>query len=146
MGGRTGIIEEVSTDGECRQYCATIGPHGFTEDRSGTEGIVILNAEIPHFINTEFGEKLQVMAGQLGDNILVNGLGDLVDLSPGTQLQIKKVVLLQVVSKAAHYRNMFPRFPAEVLTLLDSRGGITCEVVEGFGVRICDDDEIEILP
>jgi len=139
-----GIIEEVSIDGECRQFCAMVGPHGFLEDHSGTEGIVILNAEIPHYINTEYGEKLQVMAGQLGDNILVKGLGDLVDLTPGTLLQIKKEVLLRVVSKATHYRTMFPSFPAEVLALLDTRGGVTCEVVEGIGARICDGDEIEI--
>lgn len=141
-----GTIEEVSIDGECRQFCAMIGPHGFLEDHSGTEGIVVLNAAVPHHINQEYGEKIQVMAGQLGDNILVNGLGDLVDLAPGTFLQIKKEVLLRVVSKATHYRTMFPHFPAEVLALLDTRGGVTCEVVVGVGARICDGDEIDILP
>lgn len=145
MGGKKGSIEEVSTDGECRQYCATVGPRGFESDRSGTPGIVILNAEVPHYINTEFGEQLQVMAGQLGDNLLVRGLGDMTDLVPGTIIRIKQIVLLRVESKAIHYREMFKRFPKEVLALLDKRGGSTCSVVEGIGERVCDEDEIEIL-
>lgn len=145
MSGTIGIIEEVSTDGENHQFCATIGVRGFEGDKSGTPGIVLLNADVPHFINQEFG-SVQILAGQLGDNILVQGLGDLVDIPPGTIIRIRKVVELRVIARATHYRKMFSKvFSEDILSLLDRRGGVTCEVVTGVGVRVCDHDEVEIL-
>jgi hypothetical protein len=145
LKGTKGSIEEVSTDGHCHQRGAQIGPNGFVEDRTRTSGIVMMNSYVMHCIDRWPGSKLQLLPGQLGDNILVGGMGNLSVIPIGTLIGIESKVILRVESKAAHYRQMFPHFPEEVLRLLDRRGGITCSVVKGVGKWVGDGDEVEIL-
>jgi hypothetical protein len=145
MSGKKPTIEEISTNGECRQWFAKIGPYGFEDDRTQTPGITILNGEVPHFLYSEFGEP--VFAGQLGDNILIKGYeGNISELPIGTRIIIEKEVVLEVVARATHYtKKRFPTFSKEVLEYLNKWGGVTCKVVEGVGRRVWDEYEVEII-
>ena len=140
-----GTIEEVSTNGEYRQFRARIGKKGFEDDQSGTPGIVLLNSSVMHCISRWPG-GVQLLAGQLGENILVKDIGNITVLPPGTLIKIGSKIVLRVEYKARHYRKMFSHFPEEILRLLDRRGGIICSVVEGVGEWVCDFQEIEVLP
>lgn len=144
--GKKATIEEVSTSGECHEFCAKVGPEGLVGDQTDTPGILVLNAEVPHHLNTEFGEM--VLAGQLGDNILIKDFsGNITDLPKGTLIVIQQKVVLRVKAKAAHYtKKRFPRFTREAFAYLREWGGVTCEVVEGVGSLVCDGQEIEIRP
>jgi len=147
--GTKGKVFEVSVSRRPCEYCAEIGPKGFEGDRSGTAGIVLLAVEVVREINDRFAALLPepLQAGMLGDNILTEGLGDLIGVDTGTIFRIRGTVLLQFEAKASHYeRKMFPDLPEEVLALLMEKGGIVCSVLAGIGQRIADNDEIEILP
>jgi hypothetical protein len=146
MQGKKATIEEVSTSGECHEFCATISKDGFLGDKTETPGITILNAEVPHYLNTELGQ--QILAGQLGDNILVKDFGgNITQLPPGTKIRINQQVILKVRGKAAHYdQERFPDFTKAEFEYLKAWGGVTCDVVAGEGERVCDGQEIEILP
>ena len=140
---RIAEIEEVSTNGECRQNSAIVGPRGFEDDRSGTPGIILINGYVIHHINRNLG--LQLMAGQLGENIWVKGARNLSALPSGTLIRINKKVVLMVEAKAGHYREMFPKFPDQVLNLLERRGGAVCSVVSGIGERVGEHQDVEFL-
>ena len=141
--GTKGTIEEVSTNKECRQFCAKIAESGFEDDRSETPGILLMNAEVPHRLNVEFGQ--QIMAGELGDNILARGLINLTTLPPGTIIQIEEKVELIVRAKADHYRKKFPHYSEEMLAYLEEWGGTICFVKKGIGTLVCDDQTISIV-
>jgi hypothetical protein len=150
MHGTKGFIEEVSTHGEFHEFGVVIESQGFRDDRSGTSGVVVLNAEVPHFLNTEFG--IQVLGGQLGDNILAQGLMNLTNLPKGSRIVLrtaKTKVVLKVESKATHYRKMFTHFPQGVHSYLDEWGGVNCSVesIETTELvpRICTNAEVEVL-
>jgi hypothetical protein len=146
MAIQKATIEEVSTSGECHEYCAKIGPDGcFVGDKTETPGITVLNAEVPHHLNTEFGEFL--LAGQLGDNILIRDLSvNITDLPAGTKILIQQEVVLVVRGIAGHYtKDRFPNFSPEMFEYLAQWGGATCDVEKGKGLLVCDGHEVEIL-
>ncbi len=164
--GTKGTIEEVSTNGEMCEYKITIGKDGIEDDKSGTPGVLIQNAEVPHFLNKEF--QMEIQAGQLGENILARDLTNLSELTQGTRIRIMSqrinkvpnpnvpnamltlvtpaLVILQVESRPDHYRARFSKiYPEPVLAHLEAHCGAICSVIEGVGVQIAYDQEIEIL-
>lgn len=146
MAGKiSGIeIEKLSLNGEELPFAAFIDQNGFEGDTSRAKGIIILNAEAPHYINTELGG--QILPGHLHDNILIAGLELNISVLPaGTRLKIGRKVLFEIVSKADHYRMMFPELSEAILEYLEEWGGVSCRVISGVGERICRQQEVEIL-
>ncbi len=148
MNGRKGTTFALSSRGEPHEFCATIGQNGFAEELSDKPGITVLSVEVVREINNQFGGTLAelLQPGDLKDNIMTEGLGDLSDLDPGTLIRVGPEVVLVMQFRCIYNRKNFSLLPPPVLSILQSRGGINCSIVKGAGTRITTDYEIEILP
>ncbi len=85
--------------------------------------------------------------GSLAENILVQGLGSLNQLSAGQMLAIRQgEVLLRVIEPAEPCKHVRAAYGLEVYKALMDRRGIYCAVHRGVGEKIYPNDAIQVIP
>ncbi len=133
---------------------AMVGPYGIEGDyhagpldRHVKEGppqpnrrqVTIVAKEVLNSVNQLLGTNLQ--AGSLGENILLEGHGDLSDFQPGDKIKLGEHVVLEVTTKnracsalAAHHPNMVEQ--------LESKRGLSAIVIKTGVVKPGDVSQV----
>jgi MOSC domain-containing protein YiiM len=86
---------------------------------------------------------IEVPPGGLGENLLLDGLGDLADLAPGDLLRVGSSVVLEVAKQNAPCKRLCSRHPG-LRDALVGRRGLICTVRAEGAVR--PGDRVEVVP
>lgn len=103
--------------------------------------VSVLAHEVLESVNAELGIALE--PGQLGENVLVRGLGDLSGVAPGAQLRIGGVVL-RVTAQNEPCSNLM-EYHRGLVKAAYKRRGLLATVVSGAGQRLRAGDPVELL-
>ncbi len=103
--------------------------------------ITVLAKETLAAVNERLG--LCLIAGDLGENILVQGLGDLSEIPNGTAISIGSRVTLRVVKQHEPDEALRIHDP-RILQALSGRSGLRCVVESGVCQKIWPQDEVTI--
>jgi len=98
--------------------------------------------EMNELLGSEMEEPL--VCGSLGENLTVDGLGDLSALPVGTRLKVGEYLVLRVTEHNNPCKNLAPLHRLLVKHIYGKRG-LLCAIEEGVGSCIFTDDKIEIL-
>lgn len=120
----------------------SVGPYGFEGDyhagptrvRRGEvmpnhRHVSVVAQEVIDEVNRTLGTEIQ--PGGLGENILVQGLGDLGDLGPGNRLRFSSGVELEVTGQNGPCKNLSVYHPQAVKRLYGKRGVVAVVVTPG---------------
>ena len=106
--------------------------------------VTIVAQESLDYANDRLG--IQLGAGNLGENVLTQGLGDLSEVIPYTLVQIGRSVLLKVIKQNKPCGNLAKYHPQLAKTLWPKNGpkrrGLLCAVIGGIGEIITPADQI----
>lgn len=94
----------------------------------------------------ELSEELQIPLdpGSLGDNLTVEGLGDLSQIKDGSILKIGEKIRLRVTEQNQPCVNLVPLHRL-LVKKIHGRRGIMCAVEAGIGESITPDQTIEVI-
>ncbi|MCS7050983.1 MAG: MOSC domain-containing protein [Thermomicrobium sp.] len=123
---------EVGPDGVVGDYHAgPVDRHTKRgEPRPNTRQLTVVAQEVLDEVNEALGIRLE--PGFLGENVTVEGLGDLSDLEPGDRLLLGATVVLEVTAQNEPCSTVAVYHPQLVKALYRRRG--ICAVVRGTGV------------
>ena len=120
----------------------SVGPHGIEGDyhagptrvRRGqtapnTRHVSLVAREVIEEVNRALGTEIP--AGGLGENVLVQGLGDLGDLVAGQRLRFSSGVELEVTGQNNPCRNLCVYHPQAPKRLMGRRGVVAVVVTPG---------------
>ena len=113
-----------------------------TEKPNTDRHITIVAKEAVDAVNQKLG--LQLGIGALGENILTEGLGDLSEIIPYTEIVIRSAVMLVVVGQNQPCENLVPYHP-QFVREIHGRRGLLCAVTNGIDVVIKPDDNIMLM-
>ncbi len=99
--------------------------------------LTIVGKEVLDALNTELGINLG--PGDLGENILVEGLGDLSEVAPGDMVCLSTKAILRVSEQNVPCANLQHYHPLLIRKIMGRRG-ILCSVVAGIGEVILPND------
>lgn len=113
-----------------------------TEKPNTDRHITIVAKEAVDAVNEKLG--LQLGIGALGENLLIEGFGDLSDIIPHTEIVIHPGLILKVVEQNQPCKNLVHYHPHLVKEIYGRRG-LLCKVVLGVGKIIKPGDPITIF-
>ena len=114
-----------------------------TEKPNSDRHITIVAKEAIDAVNQKLG--LQLSIGALGENILTEGLGDLSEIIPHTEIVIRSAVMLVVVEQNQPCKNLVP-YHSHFVKEIHGRRGLLCAVTNGVGLAIKSGDQIMLMP
>lgn len=141
------VIAEFGLEGDyhCKPMRRDFNNHG-SEVPNVDRHILIVAKEALDAVNNELGISLK--AGDLGENILIEGEGDLSDVQPGATVFTEHGIEFEVVKQnkpcgnVAHYH---PLFNKTIYSPQKPRRGLLCRVKRGIGKPIRTGHGIVIL-
>lgn len=129
-------------DFHCRAMRRSFSQPG-TSKLNTDRHVTIVGEEAIVAVNQKLG--LQLGPGDLGENILTRGMGDLSDIIGHSVIRIGNDIVLKVVKQNQPCSNLVPYHPLFVREI-KGRRGLLCAVISGVSKEIKPNDMIGCFP